>query len=111
MDGIVDLLEWRHRREVASEASPPATSGAGRSRSRVAGSDGMGAVDPQMVARLEKAVERLHPLVERALGTEGRLQPRVETELLAIMGELTVGLVGEAAGRAERLAGRLEASR
>jgi len=39
----------------------------------------------------------------------GRLDPRVETELLAIIGEVSVGLVTEAASRAERLVGKLQA--
>jgi hypothetical protein len=88
MAEILDLFDWRHRRD---------TTGTG---------DEGG--DPSTMARLEQAVGRLYPLVERALGAQGRLQPRVETELLAIMGELTVGLVTEAAGRAERLVDRLE---
>ncbi len=59
------------------------------------------------VDRLEEAVERLYPLVLGALDRRGGLTPRVETELLAVMGELTLGLVDEAAARAERLAGEL----
>jgi hypothetical protein len=42
-----------------------------------------------------------------AVDGKGRLESRIETELLAIIGELTVGLVGEAATRAERLAEQL----
>ena len=57
--------------------------------------------------RLQQAVDRLSPLVSRALDAGGRLRPQAETELLAIMGELAVGLVDEAALRAERLAGSL----
>ena len=63
------------------------------------------------VQRLERAVQRLHTLVSRALDSSGRVQTKVETELLAIMGELTVGLVGEAAQRAERLADRLASAK
>jgi hypothetical protein len=63
------------------------------------------------VQRLERAVQRLHALVSRALDSSGRVQTKVETELLAIMGELTVGLVGEAAQRAERLADRLASAK
>ena len=66
---------------------------------------------PEVVARLDRAIERLHHLVSGVLESSGRLQPRVETELLAIMGELTVGLIPEAASRAERLADRLAGSR
>ena len=57
---------------------------------------------------MERAMDRLYPLVSRTLDASGSVEPRVETELLAIMGELTIGLLGEAAGRAERLAQRLE---
>ena len=41
----------------------------------------------------------------------GQVQPHVETELLAIMGELTMDLITEAAARAERLADRLATER
>jgi hypothetical protein len=85
---VIDLAEWRSRREGSA-----GTSDRGRP------------VEP--VARLDRAVQRLHALVARALDTDGRVESKVETELLAIMGELTVGLVGEAASRAERLADRL----
>jgi hypothetical protein len=70
---------------------------------RTGGANGGGAD----VDRLEGAVERLYPLVLGALDRRGALAPRVETELLAVMGELTLGLVDEAATRAERLAGEL----
>jgi len=101
MAGIVDLMEWRRRHPSEPTAHPSL------------GDHGDGVTsdaDPSITSRLERAVERLYPLVERALRQSGGLQPRVETELLAIMGELTVGLVTEAAGRAERLVGKLEAS-
>jgi hypothetical protein len=98
MANIVDLLEWARRRE-----GPGAESGPGNPPSDETASD-------ETVARLERAIERLVPLVSRALDAGERLQPRVETELLAIMGELTVGLVGEAAGRAERLVRKLQAT-
>ena len=48
-------------------------------------------------------------LVSEHVGRGRRLGPSVETELLAIMGELTVGLVRQAAQRADRLAERLAA--
>jgi hypothetical protein len=57
------------------------------------------------LARLERAIGRLDPLVN--VGT-GRIGPRVETELLAITGAVTAGRVEDAATRAERLAERLE---
>jgi len=90
MSGIIDLIEWRRARDEAAADSPAAAEG--------------GEPDPEVVARLDRAAERLFDLVSKALEVDGRLQPKVETELLAIMGELTVGLVSQAAVRAERLA-------
>jgi hypothetical protein len=94
MSTIVDFAAWRRRRDPHEglETEDP------------------GPQDPS-VTRLEAAIHRLHGLVSLALDGRGRLQPKVETELLAIMGELTVGLVPEAASRAERLADRLAAGR
>jgi hypothetical protein len=60
---------------------------------------------PAPLARLERAIGRLDPLVN---GGTGRIGPRVETELLAITGAVTAGRVEDAAARAERLAERLE---
>jgi hypothetical protein len=97
MDGVIDLAEWRSRRE--GSAGPGAAGIPDRGQRS------------EPVARLDRAVQRLHALVARALDTDGRVESKVETELLAIMGELTVGLVGEAASRAERLADRLAAQR
>ena len=94
MDGIVDLFEWRRRRTAAGTAK--ATDDASPS-------------DPT-VARLERAIERLSPLVNGTLDAGRHLQPRVETELLAIVGELSVGLVDEATSRAERLVKKLQAA-
>jgi hypothetical protein len=99
MDSIIDFGAWRRRREKdvgddPERADMPATDA------------GEASVD-----RLERAVQKLHGVVSRALDAGGRLQPRVETELLAIMGELTVGLVVEAAARAERLADRIAAGK
>ena len=95
MSSIIDFTAWRRRRQDAGEG-PEALE-----------------PDPQdpSVTRLEEAIQRLHSLVSLALDGRGRLLPKVETELLAIMGELTVGLVPEAAFRAERLADRLAAGK
>ena len=93
MDGIVDLFEWRRRKTADATAT-----GAGKSPA-----------DPT-VERLERAIDRLAPLVNGALDSGRQLQPRVETELLAIVGELTVGLVDEATSRAERLVKKLQAA-
>jgi hypothetical protein len=94
MDEVIDLATWRRLRAVQAGAHP-------------AGS-GVGEAD-RRVARLERAVDRLHSLISKAVDREGRLEGPVETELLAIMGQLTVGSVGDAASRAERLADRLAA--
>jgi hypothetical protein len=57
------------------------------------------------IARLDRAVARLDPLVRER---EGRLTPTIERELLAIADAVSAGLPREAADRAERLAGILE---
>jgi hypothetical protein len=107
MSAIVDLAEWRRARlptpTSSDEGSPGGLPG------DAAGAPA--APPPEVVDRLDRAIERLHQLVSEVLESSGRLQPRVETELLAIMGELTVGLIPEAASRAERLADRLAGSR
>jgi hypothetical protein len=92
MSSVIDFEAWRRHREVGEEGALEEAS----------------PTDPS-IARLEQAIQRLHGLVTLAL--DGRLETRVETELLAIMGELTVGLVPEAASRAERLADRLAAGK
>jgi hypothetical protein len=63
--------------------------------------------DPTAAAlgRLERAVTRLDPLVR---GRERRLTPTIERELLAIAHAVSAGFPGEAAHRAERLAGLLD---
>jgi hypothetical protein len=92
MDAVIDLEQWRSRRAAQEPLDET--------------------VDEQVdLARLERAVERVHELVGAATDGGGHLVPSVETELLAILGELTIDLVGEAAARAERLAARLSARR
>jgi hypothetical protein len=83
MVDVVDLAEWRRDRDRASDAT----------------SDGG-------VGRLERAIDRLHEVVGRTLD-RGRLPASVETELLAIMGELSMGGLDQAERRAERLTRRL----
>jgi hypothetical protein len=90
MDGVIDFAAFRKRREALESMSDEGTSA----------SD---------LARLERAVDRVHALVGAGSGADRKLVPSVETELLAILGELTIDLVGEAAARAERLAARLAA--
>jgi len=101
MDAVVRLDEWRrHRRAREPETGEPT-----EAASLAAHPAGTG--HPTGLARLERAVDRLHELVS-ATGRKGtRLTPPVETELLAILGELTIDMVQEATDRAERLAERL----
>jgi hypothetical protein len=84
MDNVVDLSRWRRARKA------PATA-------RAEGS----------IGRLDGAVRRLDPLASEMLDRAGRLDPAVETELLAVMGAIGIGLMDLAAERAERLAARL----
>jgi hypothetical protein len=93
MSTVTVLAEWRSR--------------------RASGDEGLGEVVDEQVdlARLERAVERVHELVGAATDARGALAQGVETELLAILGELTIDMVSEAAVRAERLAARLAARR
>jgi hypothetical protein len=91
MGQVIDFGVWRKARLGAQESPPFAE------RASAAGD----------LDELERAVQRLHPLVSSALGEERQLGTKVETELLAIIGELTMGLVQEATRRAERLAERL----
>ena len=95
MSTVIDFATWRSRKETGTDAGVEGDAPS---------------VDPS-VTRLERAIHRLHGVISRSLDPAGRLQPKVETELLAIMGELTVGLLGEAASRAERLADRLAAAK
>jgi len=90
---VIELDAWRRRRLPADEDAS-----LGLARSGLARPSGL-------LARLERAIGRLDPLVN---GGTGRIGPRVETELLAITGAVTAGRVEDAASRAERLAERLE---
>jgi hypothetical protein len=103
MDGIVDLLARRRTPPGSLEAE-----GDGSDRSAVVLSfpapQPARPDDPESMARLERAIDRLHDIVSRALLARGRVEPRVETEMLAILGELAMDCVDDAAARAERLA-------
>jgi hypothetical protein len=93
MDAVIDLMEWRNRRDAEESSSGTP-------------------VDQHIdLARLERAVERVHEHVGAATDPRGEVAPAIETELLAILGELTIDLVSEAATRAERLAARLASRR
>jgi len=90
---VIDLEAWRRRRPRIDEGASLDRGGRGLGRR------------PAPLARLERAIGRLDPLVN---GGTGRIGGRVETELLAITGAVTAGRVEDAATRAERLAERLE---
>jgi len=98
---VTDLEDWRRRSWTGEE--PGQAPGLGLDPEPAEG------VSPERgrrtLARLERAVARLDPLVRRATG---RIGPRVETELLTITGAVAAGRVRDAAERAERLAERLE---
>jgi hypothetical protein len=59
------------------------------------------------VERLERAVARLEPLLDRMGAHPAGSGMDLETELLALSGAVSLGLYEEAADRAERLADRL----
>jgi hypothetical protein len=98
MSRVVNLTEWRRDRKAGSNAIEAAR------LMHPAGHEQENPPEVVGVDRLERAVKRLHEIVSQALDLSGHVQPHVETELLAIMGELTMGLVTDAAVRAERLA-------
>jgi hypothetical protein len=93
MGTVIELDVWRRRRPQIAEHGGLDMEPEGHGRR------------PAPLARLERAIGRLDPLVN---GGSGRIGPRVETELLAITGAMTAGRVEDAATRAERLAERLE---
>jgi hypothetical protein len=82
MGNVVDLGRWRRARNAPAR-------------------------DDGGIGRLERAVRRLDPLASEMMNRAGRLDPAVETELLAVMGAIGIGLMDLAAERAERLAARL----
>ena len=63
---------------------------------------------PEAVVRLERAISRLDGLLERVTGEAPRTDTRLETEMLAITGAISAGMVDRAAVLAEDLARRLE---
>jgi hypothetical protein len=84
MDNVIDLGAWR-------QAKPKA---------------GAGSTDPA-IRRLELAISRLERETSARFERSEKLDPPLETELLAILGALASDLLDEAAERAERLARRL----
>ena len=88
MGTVTDLTQWRAQRACTS-ASPSL-------------------VTVDAVRRLERAVGRLDPAVASVAAPDGTVDPRIETELLAITGAISMGETDVALERAERLADRLE---
>jgi hypothetical protein len=85
MGDVVSIREWLAVRDVGPDCQPGD------------------------VARLERAVSRLEPLLEEVNGGTRKPGIDVETELLAATGAVSLDLFEEAAGRLERLADRLTA--
>lgn len=88
MGTVTDLTRWRAERARAAGWRPRVT------------------VDA--VRRLERAVGRLDPAVANVAAPDGTVDPRIETELLAITGAVSMGETDKALERAERLADKLE---
>jgi hypothetical protein len=65
--------------------------------------DGHG-LDAITIARLDRAVVSIDRATSRIAARGGRLASDVETELLALVGQISLGLIAEAADRAERMA-------
>jgi hypothetical protein len=84
MENVIDLRAWRKAK--VDEGSSPA--------------------DPK-IHRLELAISRLEKETAARFERSEKLEPPLETELLAILGALASDLIDDAADRAERLARRL----
>jgi hypothetical protein len=83
---VIEMAAWRERREAEQPA-------------------------PE-VERLEHAIARLDEILERVTdrtpSSDPRADPRLETDMLAISGAISAGMVDRAAVLAEELARRLE---
>jgi hypothetical protein len=101
MGEVIDLQRWSERRTARREDAHCAAGTDGGSR-RARPPTPAGA-DPA-VERLDRAVARIDSITNRVHARGGRLAPDVETELLALFGQISLGMVSEAARRAERLA-------
>jgi hypothetical protein len=107
MGTLLDLERWRRARERRPSVRDAEAAMLAPVR-RLSPAPDHGVVETE---RLERAVDRLDRATTRVLQARGRLGPGVETQLLALIGELSVGLVSHAADRAERLADRLAPAR
>jgi predicted component of type VI protein secretion system len=83
MGRVIELGEWRARREARTGVRSP-------------------------VGRLEAAVARLDSLIGARIASGREITRATESELLAVAGALSAGLLDEAATRLERLADRME---
>lgn len=84
MDNVIELAAWRQAKaDEAKSTGDPA------------------------IRRLELAISRLEQETSARFERSEKLEPPVETELLAILGALASDLLDDAAERAERLAGQL----
>ena len=95
MGQVIRIDRWRERAASGPDASPAPDA----------------QPDPSSVDRLEQAVQRLDRLTGGMLRSGDRLDPSTETALLAIVGEMSMGRVDEAAARTEDLVQRLAAQR
>jgi hypothetical protein len=86
---VVDLARWRGTRPVSDA--------------------GVDRIDPGM-ERLEMSIKRLDRLTSALLSGREPLEVSLETQLLALIGEISLGLLEDASRRAERLADRLAAT-
>ncbi|HEY1329962.1 MAG TPA: hypothetical protein VGH10_00635 [Actinomycetota bacterium] len=104
MGEVVGIQAWRARHVLG--LAPAGTHPAG---SAVATETDDQAEGPSRasIARLERAIARLDGATASILGRGARLDPETETALLAIVGEVSMGLLDEAAARSEDLATRL----
>jgi hypothetical protein len=102
MDAIVDLLARRR----TDSSTPRLHEGEGDRSAVVLTFPARQPAPPadDSMTRLDRAVERLQEVVSRALLVRGQVAPSIETEMLAILGELAMDCVDDAAARAERLA-------
>jgi hypothetical protein len=61
-------------------------------------------MDAVTIARLDRAVVSIDRATSRVAAKGGRLPPDIETELLALVGQISMGMIADAADRAERMA-------
>jgi hypothetical protein len=109
MGDVVSLSGWRAERDAVGAAAGERRRtdlGPGWHPSRGTAGLGVEALpgDEDSLRRLEGAVDQIDRVTSRVTMRGGRLSPDVETELLALLGQISLGLVPEAATRAERLA-------